>query len=128
MVKCTHGTSQRVPIDITVDGANKAIEKYSSSSSSSLQDPKRQPYHVKSHCEPGGHACGLMFYESLANCYVNNQKCDVIFVHIPPRYEQISYERTRDTVLAIIESAMAALTNRKPQSIEETRFEWAREP
>ena len=105
------GLESQVPIDETVEGANAAIKEYSSS----LDNLDKVPYPVRPHNEAGGHACGFAFYESMANCFVNGRDRHVIFVHVPGFYEQASYERARDSVLAIIGSALAVLDNGKVQ-------------
>ena len=117
------GLHSEVPIDATVSGANEQLAKYHKEKTG-----KDEPLKVASHFEAGAHGCGLAFYESMANCYVQGRKRDVLFVHVPPSTDQGALEKGKDAVLAVIGSAVAALIHRKPMTREDFIRAWALTP
>ncbi|CAF9910037.1 MAG: hypothetical protein GOMPHAMPRED_006933 [Gomphillus americanus] len=106
------GLHSEVPVDATVSGANEQLARHG-------EKKGDQPLRVASHFEAGAHGCGLIFYESMANCYVQGRKRDVLFVHVPPGTDQDRLEKGKEAVLAIIGSAIAALVNRKLMTKED---------
>ncbi|KAH8662471.1 hypothetical protein BX600DRAFT_513303 [Xylariales sp. PMI_506] len=73
----------------------------------------RGPIEIKPHNEGGPYLCGFVNYESLANCYVNKRRANVLFCHVPGEADPQSLGRTREGLLAIIVSAANAVAQQK---------------
>ncbi|KAK8010008.1 hypothetical protein PG990_008973 [Apiospora arundinis] len=66
-----------------------------------------KPLEIRPHMEAGFYACGFLYYESLANCYVRGlRRPDVLFCHVPGKEDARSLGRVRDAVLAVIVGAV----------------------
>ena len=76
------------------------------------------PLTVKAHHEAGSYCCGFTFYESLANCYIKKRTANVLFCHVPGETDRESLERARDSVLAIIVSAVDDLVQDGVRSVD----------
>lgn len=64
---------------------------------------------IKMHDEAGPYLCGFIYYESMATCFVNNRRANVLFCHVPGETDEESLRRGRDAVVAIIGAAVGDL-------------------
>lgn len=66
-----------------------------------------KPLEIRPHMEAGFYACGFLYYESLAHCYVRGlRRPDVLFCHVPGKEDARSLGRALDAVLAVIVGAV----------------------
>lgn len=68
---------------------------------------KREPIELKSHIEAGNYGCGFIYYESLANRFVQQKRKNVLFCHVPGELDKVSLEKARDAIVAVIVSTAA---------------------
>lgn len=106
-------------IDTVADGATAILKTRSQFGASDRSknepsDPKSSsPIEIRPHNEGGPYLCGFIHYESLANCYVNKRRPNVLFCHIPGEDDEKSMNRVKDAILAIIVSAVNEVRNQK---------------
>jgi hypothetical protein len=108
-----------VDIDTVADGATAILRTRSRfgtserSKSGPSESGSGSPLDVKPHSEGGPYLCGFLNYESLANCYVNKRKPNVLFCHTPGKEDEKSLNQARDAILAIIVSAVNEVRNQQ---------------
>jgi len=65
------------------------------------------------HHEPGPYLCGFIYYESLANCYVQKKPANVLFCHVPRVLEPEEVKKGAEAVECIIIGAVQHLLDRE---------------
>ena len=65
------------------------------------------------HHEPGPYLCGFIYYESLANCYVQKKPANVLFCHVPRVLEPEDVKKGAEAVECIIIGAVQHLFDRE---------------
>lgn len=65
------------------------------------------------HHEPGPYICGFIYYESLANCYVQKKPANVLFCHVPRVLEPEEVKKGAEAVECIIIGAVKHLLDRE---------------
>lgn len=103
------GLSTDLDVDAIVAAANKRLQ--SPAESAQTSDPSKgkpaNPHlQIKPHHEPGSYCCGFMYYESLANRFVNGTKGYVLFCHVPGDTNDASLEKAKESILAIVGGAV----------------------
>ena len=96
------GLQTEVPVSETVQGANAALEKLNAKGIGKCLE-------VKPHMEPGHIGCGYTYYESMANCYVQGRRRNVLFCHVPEGVDEASIELSHNALLAVIGTAIHAM-------------------
>lgn len=94
------------PITAIEEDPGKMLPVPNEAPPDALEDNKRDVMPVQGHHEAGPYCCGFIYYESLANRYVNNAKAEVLFCHVPGETDAASVEKAKDAVLAIVQSAV----------------------
>ena len=100
------GLNTALDVDAVVSVANASLSKHGAGRSSS------KVVQVLPHFEAGNLGCGFMYYESLAHCYANGRKRDVLFCHIPRGVEDEDLQRARDAIVSVIGSGIKWLIER----------------
>jgi hypothetical protein len=82
-----------------------------------------QEIQIFAHHEPGPYLCGFIYYESLANCYVQKKRADVLFCHVPRVLEPEEVKKGAEAVECIIIGAVKHLLDREEYEFARARFD-----
>ncbi|PSK34585.1 hypothetical protein B9Z65_8911 [Elsinoe australis] len=95
------GLSPCLDIDATIDGARLALQTKHAFG----KQKETVPIVIKQHEEAGTYCCGFIYYESMAQRIKKGKKPNVLFCHVPGETDQLTLERARDAIVAVIASA-----------------------
>ena len=126
------GLNTAFDVDEIVHGANAGLNRHhikskvgatdaSSANEGLLTENEKHKYlDVVAHFEAGPAGCGFAYHESMANCFEQGRKRDVLFCYVPRETDQDSLARARDAILAIIGATVGELIERRttePQDV-----------
>lgn len=118
------GLNTEVHVTRTVAKADEVYKRSYGSTSNTANEPQFLP-DIRSHVEAASMACGFVFYESLAHCWVAGRKRHVLFCHVPREVDESSITRGTHAVLAIIGAAIADIIESAKPRADGGRAEWA---